>query len=613
MAWQRTLSLPTGCLVKVDEHRAVVELPRTGVARRSSSSSSSGDSIGGEPTEGWNAISSAIWNGGSRSFRCRSSTSNSNSNSNSRSTSNYSNSYENKVCVFNYKVPCTYDGLSPEPRALLRTAIGKERYSSNSYCDEKKGNSDNNSNNDNDNGNGNNNNNNNSLDDKSTVGIMTAASMKSLRTASRSAGGIFVDVVVTAGISNSRTAGADADVFSMLPQQQDERNTGNDSKSSNNKTTATAPQEHQPRAPPPGTINTVVVINGAPLSEGAVVEAYAIAIEAKCAACADFRLPCAKSLYGNDLAQGTGTDCAVLLTPLASPHSTSASTNSTNVPLLEYAGKHCLLAELIGQAVREATREAILSNLIHLHGSLWRYHGHRWKTYFIGLLLRGARPCVPPKPMDSIPPAPLAVLLLGWGMVLVAYGIHVLSPFLLPRSATVLIAATFWDRCLPEPPLSVHPVVLAGTVISIATKQWIPERIFRSPFLGFCGGVLFLLGTLSLFASGAHLFLVAVRWAAVEAATATIGSDDNNIYIFQQHLMKFVSWLLEVMLFKTTFSLQLLCTIALQMARFLERSQLQDARNQLVWLCSRDPTHLGSEDLAGGTLESLSVSRVEYR
>jgi len=70
--------------------------------------------------------------------------------------------------------------------------------------------------------------------------------------------------------------------------------------------------------------------------------------------------------------------------------------------------------------------------------------------------------------------------------------------------------------------------------------------------------------------------------------------------------MKFVSWLLEVMLFKTTFSLQLLCTIALQMARFLERSQLQDARNQLVWLCSRDPTHLGSEDLAGGTLESLS-------
>ena len=121
-----------------------------------------------------------------------------------------------------------------------------------------------------------------------------------------------------------------------------------------------------------------------------------------------------------------------------------------------------------------------------------------------------------------------------------------------------------------------------------------------------------MVGTLALFASGAHLFLVAVRWAAAEAAT--IGSDDdNNIYIIQQHLAESVSWLLEVMLVKTTFSLQLLCTIALQMARFLERSQLQEARSQLVWLCSRDPTHLLSEDLAGGTLESLSVSRVSYR
>merc|ERR1712238_43283 len=73
-----------------------------------------------------------------------------------------------------------------------------------------------------------------------------------------------------------------------------------------------------------------------------------------------------------------------------------------------------------------------------------------------------------------------------------------------------------------------------------------------------------------------------------------------------RNAVAFVSWILEVALFKTTFSLQLLCTIALQMARFLERSQLKEARSQLSWLRSRDPTHLNSEELSGGTLESLS-------
>jgi len=65
-------------------------------------------------------------------------------------------------------------------------------------------------------------------------------------------------------------------------------------------------------------------------------------------------------------------------------------------------------------------------------------------------------------------------------------------------------------------------------------------------------------------------------------------------------------WVLKLLLFKSTFSLQLLCTIALQMARFLERDQIDDARAQLSWLCSRDPSKLGASDLAGGTLESLS-------
>mmetsp|Transcript_17425 Transcript_17425/g.18847 ORF Transcript_17425/g.18847 Transcript_17425/m.18847 type:complete len:238 (-) Transcript_17425:1381-2094(-) len=172
----------------------------------------------------------------------------------------------------------------------------------------------------------------------------------------------------------------------------------------------------------------------APLSTGAIVEAYAIVIEAKCAACADLRVKCAKSMHG-DLAQGTGTDCAVLLTPRMS------STTNDDV-IIEYAGKHILLAEMIGQAVREATREAILSNIYHIHGgSMIRYNIYQWYRSFIGIL-QGARPCVPPFPMMPVPRAPMSVIFFGWFMVIASY----FATSFIGHSATVLIAATFWDR-----------------------------------------------------------------------------------------------------------------------------------------------------------------------
>jgi cobalamin biosynthesis protein CobD/CbiB len=164
--------------------------------------------------------------------------------------------------------------------------------------------------------------------------------------------------------------------------------------------------------------------------------------------------------------------------------------------------------------------------------------------------------------------------------------------------------------CLPEPPLTIHPVCLAGSTISVITKKWIPERVYQSPILGFSSGVLFLVGMLSLFLSGAWLFLYIVQFTTdgVGNISCSASSLICNKYTLQ-NVTAFASWILKVVLLKTTFSLQLLCTIALQMARFLERSQLQEARSQLSWLCSRDPTHLNSEELAGGTLESLSVSR----
>jgi adenosylcobinamide-phosphate synthase len=80
----------------------------------------------------------------------------------------------------------------------------------------------------------------------------------------------------------------------------------------------------------------------------------------------------------------------------------------------------------------------------------------------------------------------------------------------------------------------------------------------------------------------------------------------SSSFIATVPFFDFVGWILRVLLFKSTFSIQLLCTLALQMAKFLEREQLDDAREQLSWLCSRSPSNMSADELAGATLESLS-------
>mmetsp|Transcript_25147 Transcript_25147/g.56786 ORF Transcript_25147/g.56786 Transcript_25147/m.56786 type:complete len:189 (-) Transcript_25147:12-578(-) len=82
--------------------------------------------------------------------------------------------------------------------------------------------------------------------------------------------------------------------------------------------------------------------------------------------------------------------------------------------------------------------------------------------------------------------------------------------------------------------------------------------------------------------------------AALERASSSSGA------------VLFPIWTVRVLLLKSIFSIQLLCTVSLQMARFLERGQIEEARLQLCWLCSRDSTNLDGEDLAAGTLESLA-------
>jgi len=442
----------------------------------------------------WQSISSAILNGGCQLFETSSS---------------------KTQHVINYKVPSTYDGMNPAPQSLLANFTQKEQ-----------------------------------IDKHNTVGMLTAASMETFAHSSRSAMGVTVDAIVTAGLSNSRSAGADADYF-VISDEYDATDDDVDG-------------QQQQQGIKPGTINTIIIVN-APLTQEAQVEAYAVAIEAKVASCVDHGVSCAKD--STKFATGTGTDCAVLISQRYS-NNKSLPKQRGQQQIIKYAGKHTLFAEMIGQAVYEATSKAIMIN---------------------------------------IPRAPLNVVLVGIFKVLCIY---FFVP--LPDKAKLLLAAVAWDRYLREPPLKIHPVCIAGSMISACLART-PDRVYNNPFLGFtCGLVLLILMVLTM-TLGAWMFMECTDAISVYGPTYAreyLSRYDNYSYYDTSKMIEqafhLLTWIMKLLLLKSTFSLQLLCTLALQMAKFIERDQIDDARSQLSWLCSRDPSNLGPSDLAGGTLESLS-------
>lgn len=95
--------------------------------------------------------------------------------------------------------------------------------------------------------------------------------------------------------------------------------------------------------PSPGTINIILLIN-AFLDAGTLMRASVTATEAKVAALQELM---ANSLYSEGLATGSGTDGIVVIGNL------EADTQ------LYDAGKHYILGELIGRAVKESVKEAL--------------------------------------------------------------------------------------------------------------------------------------------------------------------------------------------------------------------------------------------------------------
>ena|SRR3990167_3105465 len=154
--------------------------------------------------------------------------------------------------------------------------------------------------------------------DAPLAGMMTAASMNSLRFQVILNEQMALACVVTAGIQNARRSGDPCD----------------DDFSHQQLTQA-------------GTINIALICNAA-FAPAARIEALMVATEAKTAACYDLRM---KSPVSGAPATGTGTDAICLLS------------GNSELNALEYCGKHTLMGEWIGRATYAAVRESVATCL----------------------------------------------------------------------------------------------------------------------------------------------------------------------------------------------------------------------------------------------------------
>ena len=145
------------------------------------------------------------------------------------------------------------------------------------------------------------------------VGMMTAASMDSLRITREAVEDIDIIVLVTSGISNPRRAGDRAEY-----------------------------REISAAMTKAGTINTIC-LTSAKLSQSAMVETIVVATEAKSAALQKLGV---MSPISNELATGTGTDAIAIA--------------SGQGPIeIAYCGKHVLLGEILARLVIEAVTSSI--------------------------------------------------------------------------------------------------------------------------------------------------------------------------------------------------------------------------------------------------------------
>jgi adenosylcobinamide hydrolase len=153
-----------------------------------------------------------------------------------------------------------------------------------------------------------------------SVGMMTAASMNSLRIHSSEIEGEKIVVLSTTGIANALRAGDSAN-YAL----------------------------HQEVVREVGTINTAI-ITSATLSDAAMVETHMISTEAKAAVFQQFNI---KSTVSEGIATGTGTDSTLVVSGLRST-------------AVRFAGKHTQFAEQVARL----TMASIIDSLITIEAAV---------------------------------------------------------------------------------------------------------------------------------------------------------------------------------------------------------------------------------------------------
>jgi adenosylcobinamide amidohydrolase len=152
------------------------------------------------------------------------------------------------------------------------------------------------------------------------VGMMTAASMDSLRIARDKVDGVEIVVLVTSGLSNPRRVGDRAEYRYM----------------------GSSPDSV-------GTIN-IIALTSARLTMAALVEALMIVTEARAAALQKLGV---QSPVSNEIATGTGTDAIGIV-------------NGFGPTEIRYCGKHVLFGEILGRLAIEAVTSSTGWELKHL-------------------------------------------------------------------------------------------------------------------------------------------------------------------------------------------------------------------------------------------------------
>lgn len=142
--------------------------------------------------------------------------------------------------------------------------------------------------------------------------MMTAALMSSFQRVRMEAQGVWIEVLVTSGISNARRAGDRAD-YSFMNE----------------------------KCAKLGTINILVVTN-ANLSDAGLVECIMMVAEAKAACLQDLNVI---SPVSKRVATGTGTDSTAIACGLG--------------PEIQYCGKHVLFGEILAKSVYSAIKESL--------------------------------------------------------------------------------------------------------------------------------------------------------------------------------------------------------------------------------------------------------------